>query len=551
MGPIIEEVFDEDGAGPDGDGAPGDADNGAAAAVATRVRVAVEAAQAVGAAAASPPLPPPPPSPPPQLRPPRERRPLDGQEVHIPRGARRWWPDESIPRVTEELREDVHTSVSRQPRRNDFSSWQMPFAPMLRSGRRNPICALGECGDPTCPSYRPKRPEVREAVEKFVLEKCVSYFSSDNPLDTYASIGCGLLAQDWILLEKLRRVGLLPARAIFVELRTARPVIKCEGAELPRAGGGINLRQTGFMGPLGPEFAFSAHVTFNYPTAESTLFEFCNDNGADSIFVRVGGPSALGRLNFGICVEDEYYSLPVEDCWTPGNETHKFLFTCGGTGVLRIYLDGETIATGSVLPPKALVRSTLLVGQPAPTAENPRGSATSSGGAFRGLVSKIQVWDHEVDWLCTESMFTCEVDRAYSQMSQWFYGECAIWTFGTLAAYAAVAKSDPRFAADLLVKIDVHDELDGYDDFVCEALAPRGLSLVLGGPGTSWCRQGGGWCRVDNSCDILDRAEEKTKMPWALLGSFPGEPDRHFSVEGSAAACRQSAAHRARRRREH
>ena len=31
-------------------------------------------------------------------------------------------------------------------------------------------CALGECGDPSCPTYRPKRPEVRQAVEQTILE---------------------------------------------------------------------------------------------------------------------------------------------------------------------------------------------------------------------------------------------------------------------------------------------------------------------------------------------------------------------------------------------
>lgn len=30
-----------------------------------------------------------------------------------------------------------------------------------------------------------------------------------------------------------------------------------------------------------------------------------------------------------------------------------------------------------------------------------------------------------------------------------------------LASYAAACVQDPRFAADLLLKIDVHDELDG------------------------------------------------------------------------------------------
>ena len=37
-------------------------------------------------------------------------------------------------------------------------------------------CALGECGDPSCPTYRPKRPEVRMAVEKCILETLATSF---------------------------------------------------------------------------------------------------------------------------------------------------------------------------------------------------------------------------------------------------------------------------------------------------------------------------------------------------------------------------------------
>ena len=37
-------------------------------------------------------------------------------------------------------------------------------------GEACPICSLGECGDVNCPSYRPKQPEVRAAVEDAVLQ---------------------------------------------------------------------------------------------------------------------------------------------------------------------------------------------------------------------------------------------------------------------------------------------------------------------------------------------------------------------------------------------
>ena len=40
-------------------------------------------------------------------------------------------------------------------------------------GEACPICSLGECGDVNCPSYRPKRPEVRQAVEETVLQHAV------------------------------------------------------------------------------------------------------------------------------------------------------------------------------------------------------------------------------------------------------------------------------------------------------------------------------------------------------------------------------------------
>merc|ERR1712072_1461687 len=52
-------------------------------------------------------------------------------------------------------------------------------------------------------------------------------------------------------------------------------------------------------------------------------------------------------------------------------------------------------------------------------------------------------------------------------------------------------------------------------DFACKALSDYGLALTLGGPGSSWCRSGGGFLPVtDAKVKILDKAEAVAHMPW-------------------------------------
>eukprot|EP00435_Cladocopium_sp_Y103_P054164 s404_g17.t1 len=438
----------------------------------------------------------------------------DDADAQLPRGCRRWWPDLTLPPVPAKLRKEIRQAIPRQPPRRNFAMWQMNFPAELPNGKRNPVCALGECGDPSCPTYRPKRPEVRMAVEKCILEKCQSHFKAGT-LKTYASIGCGLLGQDWIVLEQLREAGLLPRRAVFVELRTARPVMTCEGAEFPRlsGAGGINLRQTGFMGDLGPEFAFSATLQFEQPIAASLIFEFCNDGQRDRIYAEAGGPEQMGSIRFGAQVGTQSHSFLVEECWDPTErQAHSFLFTVSAVGMYNVFRDGELIGRSYGFAPSTCSRKHLYVGQ---------GHGTKLFSAFRGRIQKIKVWDQEHSKGCGgpnpgDLVPAEEVGNAHQTIAQWYKNEMDVYSFGSLAAYAAACQKDKdaRFAADLLLKIDVHDELDGYDDFVCKALDANGLALTLGGPGKSWRRSGTGWLPVDMKCPVLDSAEEKVLAFW-------------------------------------
>lgn len=384
----------------------------------------------------------------------------------------------------------------------------------MPDGAQCPICALGECGDPKCPTYRPKHPEVREAIERLVVDRCSEFFGHGG-FETYVSVGCGLLAQDWVILEKLRLEGLLPTRAIFIELKAAKPVISVEGGHLPlKSGRGLDLRQTGFFGVLGPEFSLTATVEFSESMDQhkaTTLFDFGNGPNQDNIFVEVGGPEAEGMLVFGVYREYEPRLLSLDQVWKPG-DTHTFLFTVSATGNLRIYMDGYLICSGSGHPPRPVKRHNLSVGH----------SSTFETQVFRGAISKVKVWDHEVDVHCSCGFFESEMDSAVSQFAQWYAEDLSVWTFGSLGSYVAAVAQDSRFAADVLLRVDVHDEIDGYDDFACKALSGKGLALTLGGPGKSWRRSGGGWKPIDVKCEILDRAEANNARPWCTkLGGSP------------------------------
>lgn len=260
--------------------------------------------------------------------------------------------------------------------------------------------------------------------------------------------------------------------------------------------------------------------------------------------MELGGPDAIGSVIFGVSRGTECSTLQVEDCWVPGPESHKYLFTVGAMGVLQVAVDGHVIAIGRGHPLNSLARCHLNVGQ-----------SNAPDTYFFGHIQRIMVWDHEVDCCAADLMYAGEVESAYRQFTQWFSEDLAVYSFGSLASYAAAAQEDQLFAADLLLKVDVHDELDGYDDFVCVALSKHGLSLTLGGPGRSWCRFGGGWVPVDTQCAVLDNAQARADMPWALHGSFCGDQYRHFGTVASttirSAWCRSRRVPGRRRPRQH
>merc|ERR1719215_583433 len=143
-------------------------------------------------------------------------------------------PSQHAEPLPEKTRASVKALLDSPLLENSFSGWQMPFPCDLPDGTPNPVCALGECGDPSCPTYRPKRPEVRDSIEDLIVAKCSEQFEY-NPLaslDTYVSVGCGLLSQDWIIIEKLRKATagkMLPAMVRFGDLTAPSKAIACEG----------------------------------------------------------------------------------------------------------------------------------------------------------------------------------------------------------------------------------------------------------------------------------------------------------------------------------
>lgn len=440
---------------------------------------------------------------------------LDPAEIKAPRGGKRWLPDRTK-MCSAAARRETRALLKKKVLANDFSGWQMPFPFELSNGESCPICTLGECGDANCPTYRPTHPEVREAIETLVVERCLEHLV-DPParFDTYVSVGCGLLAQDWIILEKLQSAAaeLRPCRVVFVELRTAGTVMACEGRTF-EGDRGLDLRRIGFGTLLGPEFSFSAIIAFEGPSCwGSRIFDFGNGRGQDNVFVEVAAgeaynPEAPGTLIFGIIRDGVPQALPVHGCWVPG-QAHLYLFTVSATGVMRVYVDNRLAAAAQGHPPRPMERKNLFVGQ----------SSEDSNTLFRGSMRKIKVWDHCVDPVSVENLFADEVERALQQFTNWHAGDLTVWSFGTLAAYTAAVAEDPRFSADLLLRVDVHDEIDGYDDFVRKVLSPHGLALTLGGPGRSWRRRGAKVEELPIHCEVLEAGERRMRLPWAFLGS--------------------------------
>ena len=276
-----------------------------------------------------------------------------------------------------------------------------------------------------CPTYRPKYPEVRAAIEEVVVQQSLQLLAQPEAkgIKTYVSVGAGLLAQDWIILEKMRAaaVELQPCRAVFVELRTASPALACEGRRFTAEDGGIDLSQLGFASPLGPEFSFSAFVTFEGASCcGSRLFDFGNFDGEDeeeqdNIFVDVlpspgGDPAAPGTLVFNVRrgSGDDVQMIAAGGAWVAG-QPHLYLFSVSATGMMRIYIDGQLAVSQQGHPPKRLERRQLYVGKSA-----------ASSGIFCGEMRKIQVWDYCVDSASVDGVFADETERALTQFTSWF-----------------------------------------------------------------------------------------------------------------------------------
>lgn len=421
---------------------------------------------------------------------------IDGPHVRAPRGARRWFPTPGTYGTL--LCRETRALVARDKRPaggNDLSGWHMPFPFEMRSGATCPICALGECGDDNCPTYRPLRPSVREALENLVvrrsLESLVSSPSDDNRrdargLETYVSVGCGLLSQDWILIEKLRAaaVELTPSRVVLVDLGLALPVASCEGGTFP-GNRSIDLRQMGCDGVLGPEFSFSALINFGGTACwGSRIFDF-GGGSEDNIFVDVepgpgSDPDNPGTLVFSVARKSNLRTLTVHGAWMAGIGDHSYLFTVDSSGTMRMHIDEELVATGAGHAPRVVERRHLFIGR----------WCDGTGHYFKGSIRKIKVWNECVGVNACEGLYVSEMEQAITQFTQWYAEDLSVWSFGSVASYAAAVAENPRFAADLLVCMDVHEAVEGFDDAVHQVLGPNGLALTLGGPGRSWRRRG-------------------------------------------------------------
>lgn len=431
---------------------------------------------------------------------------LDDANLQPPRSSRLWQPRDKKA-IGAEVKREAWSAVSRMPEPNGYANAQWSYSCTLPSGCINPVSAMGECGDRHCPFYRPKQPEVREAMEDTVVDFCVKHFKEGHhKLRTYVSFGCGLLAQDWLLLQRLAAEGVRPSRGVFVDVRTARPVLRCKGGGFPRQsrGGGMNLRQLGFNDPLGPEFSFFAELLIEEQDRPGVIFDFNNGPGHDAIFGEVQHPRTLV---FGVSSGTDSQTLQVDlPADRPNRLPFKVLFTITAKGTAKVMIDSNTCAVGRLSAPKICTRKQLFLGQ----SDLPHSS-------FKGDIKDIVVWDVEVDWPATCNFLQRETETAFQQMAQWYFDEMFIWSFGSLASYCAAVKKEPRFAADVLMKLDVQDDVEAYDEFGLEALSGHGLALTMGGgnsPG-SWMRSGGGYVRVRLHCPILEAAEKKANAPFA------------------------------------
>ena len=84
------------------------------------------------------------------------------------------------------------------------------------------------------------------------------------------------------------------------------------------------------------------------------------------------------------------------------------------------------------------------------------------------------------------------------QIADWFH-DVDIVSCCSLQDLVKLAQEDNRFEADLLLRLDSHEELDGFDAIAKKLLKKQGLALSLP-RGKSWQRQGAKVLEVQASC---------------------------------------------------
>eukprot|EP00438_Fugacium_kawagutii_P036623 Skav217833 [mRNA] locus=scaffold889:526736:534677:+ [translate_table: standard] len=134
-----------------------------------------------------------------------------------------------------------------------------------------------------------------------------------------------------IIIEKLRSVAaeLQPTRVVFVDLRTADPVIACEGRKFSSDEGGLDLRQLGY------ESSMAGDLGRCHRFAQQTICITCHCLGElqdeDNIYVDVvsafpDAPEGMGGLIFGVRRGEEDAQVAAAGAWIPG-QAHLYLFT--------------------------------------------------------------------------------------------------------------------------------------------------------------------------------------------------------------------------------
>lgn len=82
------------------------------------------------------------------------------------------------------------------------------------------------------------------------------------------------------------------------------------------------------------------------------------------------------------------------------------------------------------------------------------------------------------------------------------------------------------------LQIDLHEEIDGFDDLAKKVLSSQGMAMSLAAPGRSWRREGAKVVQFEVECEALTHLEMQKRQPWVFFG--PGKSGRnHFCEEES------------------